>query len=264
MRRDNTPYMTTTDVRGRRQSDTNLLLRQAATTADPVERRRLIDQVVLLNLGVARTMARRFRNRGVSDDDLEQIACLALVRAAQRFDPDLADDFLSFATPTIRGEIKRYFRDQAWSVRPPRRVQEVQATLLSSGLDLALGAQELAARLDLPVEDVREALGARGCFQPRPLDSALPGYDSLSIIDLLPADEGALDAVEARLILHTLTLELAPRERLILYLRFVEDRTQQEIGDEIGVTQMQVSRLLAGILDRMRQRLAEGSSGQVA
>ena len=247
-----------------RHADTNRLLREAATVTNPVERRRLVDEAVLLNLEVARTIARRFRNRGVPDDDLEQIACMALVRAAQGFDPAKADDFLTYAIPTIRGEVKRYFRDHAWTVRPPRRVQEVQAALLSSGLDLALDPNELASRLDLPVDDVREALGARGCFHTRPLDAPLAGRGSMSILDLLPGQEGGLDAVEARLILRTLTRELEPRERLILYLRFVEDRTQQEIGDEIGVTQMQVSRLLAGILARMRERLPDGSSGRVA
>jgi RNA polymerase sigma-B factor len=250
--------------RERRQSDTNQFLRQAAATTDPAERDRLLDEVVLLNLEVARTMAKRFRNRGVADDDLEQIAYLALVRAARRFDPEKADDFLTFAAPTIRGELKRYFRDYAWAVRPPRRVQEVQAALLSSGLDLGLGAEELAARLDLPVEDVREGLGARGCFQTRTLDAPLSDHGSVTSLDLLPADDDGLDAVDARLILRTLTLELSARERLILYLRFVEDRTQQEIGDEIGVTQMQVSRLLTGILGRMRERLAEGTPGRAA
>jgi RNA polymerase sigma-B factor len=253
-----------TNSRERRHAETNRLLRRAAEVTDAAERRRLIDQAVLLNLEVARTVARRFRNRGVSDDDLEQIAGLALVRAAYRFEPGKAEDFLTFAIPTIRGELKRYFRDHAWAVRPPRRVQEVQAALLGSGLDLSLGAEELAKRLDLPLGDVREGLGARGCFSPRSLDAPPPDHRPGTSLDQLVAPDDALEAVEARLILRTLTRELEPRERLILYLRFVEDRTQQEIGDEIGVTQMQVSRLLADILARMRTRLAAGPAGEVA
>ena len=249
--------------RDQRQSDTNRLLSEARGCS-AAERDRLIDQVVVLNIEVAHSIASRFRNRGVPDDDLRQVACLALVRAAQRFDPDKAEDFLTFATPCIRGELKRYFRDQGWIVRPPRRVQETQSALLTSGLDLDRPAEELAERLDLGLADVEEALEARGCYSAASLDAPVAGSDLHSRADSLPADDRDQEAAEARLILQTLTSELAPRERLILYLRYVEDLTQQEIGDEIGVTQMQVSRLLTKILTTMRTRLQPPPSGRAA
>ena len=247
--------MTTTEARERRHSDTNRLLRGRRWLrpggAPPADRRGGAAQP----RGRAQDR-RRFRNRGVPDDDLDQVASLALVRAAQRFDPDKADDFLTFAVPTIRGELKRYFRDQPGACGRRGGSRRCRPHCCRRGWTSAWTPRELAARLDLPVEDVREALGARGCFPPshwtRRCRAAAREHARPA-----PGDEDGLDAMEARLILRTLTLELQPRERLILYLRFVEDRTQQEIGDEIGVTQMQVSRLLAGILDRMRARLTD-------
>jgi RNA polymerase sigma-B factor len=250
--------------REHRQSETNRFLREAHEATTDVERRRLLDEVVLLNVDVAHAIASRFRNRGIPDEDLEQIACLALVRAAHRFDPSKADDFLSYAAPTIRGEIKRHFRDHGWAVRPPRRIQETQSAIIASGLDFELGADELATRLGLPLTDVREALDARGCFTPQSLDVPVRSGGDTSYEDLLSEERDGYGAAEARVVLQTLTGDLQPRERLILYLRFVEDRTQQEIGEEIGVTQMQVSRLLSGILLRMRKRLAVTRAGRAA
>ena len=217
------------------------------------------------NLGVARSIARRYDNRGIPSEDLEQVACLGLVRAASRFDPTKSDDFLTYAVPTIRGEVRRYFRDYGWTVRPPRRIQELQTALNADVFDAGRGAGEdsevkIAARLGVDTDLVREARAAQGCFTPTSID-ALSDVDSEPLVASI-ADAG-LDphaAVEARVILRSLTQELKPRDRLILYLRFVEGRTQAEIGEEIGVTQMQVSRLLERILTRMRQR-AESHGG---
>lgn len=245
---------------------TDLLLRAQAATG--VERQRLLDEVVVANIQVARSIAGRYRNRGIALEDLEQVACLALVRAAQRFDPERSDDFLTFAVPTISGEVKRYFRDHGWVVRPPRRVQEVQA-LLSKDERLSNGhpetVAETAERLDLSVEDVVRAKSANGCFTADSLDAPL-GETGEPRGNLL-ADEDQFsewDAVEARTMLHTLTRELSPRERLIVYLRFVEDRSQAEIGEEVGVSQMQISRLLNRILSRMRTRLSESPGEAIA
>lgn len=252
-----------------RSNQTNQLLGQAQT-ADRAERQRLLDEVVVANVEVARSIARRYRNRGIPLEDLEQVACLALVRAANRFEPDKAEDFLTYAVPTISGEVKRYFRDHGWAVRPPRRVQEVQA-LLAQDAKRSGGAREtpeqIADRLSISVEDVTRAEEAQGCFAPVSLDAPVGQADHAEARGELLVDEDQFnewDAAEARTILRTLTKDLKPRDRLILYLRFVEDRTQAEIGAELGVTQMQVSRLLSRILSEMRERLGGSAATGVA
>jgi RNA polymerase sigma-B factor len=257
-----------------RQTATNEMLREAQA-AGPAERQRLLDEVIVANLEVARSIAGRYRNRGIAGDDLEQVACLALVRAANRFDPTKADDFLTFAVPTIRGEIRRHFRDHGWTVRPPRGVQELQAAINADAADPATGGvqddsdEQVAARLGVTAAQVREARGAQGCFAPTSLDAPGVGDREPLAATLVEDEFDEHAAVEARVILRTLVKELKPRERLILYLRFVEGRTQAEIGAEIGVTQMQVSRLLTRILTQMRQQalgsgLASGLAPDIA
>jgi len=243
---------------GTRHDETNRKLREA-WNAPAAERQRLVDEVIVDNLDMARAIASRYANRGVAGDDLVQVASLALVRAANRFDPTMADDFRTFAVPTIRGEVKRYFRDHAWTVRPVRRVQEVQSLIQrhEAGTDgRPQDPAEIAERLGLEVDDVREALGASGCFRPRSLDAPLRADSAETYGDLFVVDDfSEHEAAEARVLLRDLVKDLKPRERLILYLRFFEGRTQSEIGEEIGVTQMQVSRLLTGILGEMRERM---------
>lgn len=237
-------------------AQTNEKLTQAAT-APPAERRRLIDEVIVDNLELARSIARRYINRGVADEDLEQVACMALVGAANRFDPTKAEDFRTFAVPTIRGEVRRYFRDHAWTVRPVRRVQEVQA-LIQKDAAYAEGrsqnAADIAERLGLNVGDVREALGADGCFHAKSLDAPLASDGRKTLGDTLISDYDEHEAAEARVMLLDLVNELSSRDRLIIYLRFFEGRTQSEIGAEIGVSQMHVSRLLDRILTSMRNQ----------
>jgi RNA polymerase sigma-B factor len=241
-------------ARDERRSHTNRLLARARD-ATPAERARLIDEVIVENLPVAKSIASRYRGRGVAIDDLEQVACLALVGAARRYDPVKAEDFLTFAVPTIQGEVKRYFRDHGWMVRPTRAVQEAQ-TRINRERRHADGRErtpaELAVQLDIPQDVIDAALQAQGCFSPVSLDQQLPGGDAES--DRLVADDTAAeyDAAEARVLLRTLTRHLKPRDRLILYLRYVEGLTQAEIGEELGVTQMQVSRLLARVLRELR------------
>lgn len=239
----------------------------AAATAGPAERRRLVDEVVVENIELARTIARRYANRGVAVEDLEQVACLALVRAADRFDPARADDFRTYAVPTIRGEVKRYFRDHAWTVRPVRRVQEIQALLQRDAAEAEGRSQEPAAvaeRLGLEVDDVREALGAQGCFHAKSLDAPVTATGDLSFGDTLVDDYDEHEAAEARVLLRGLVKELAPRDRLIIYLRFFEGRTQAEIGEELGISQMHVSRLLTRILGDMRQQAKVPAAAEAA
>ena len=240
----------------RRQQTTRLFAEAAHTTGG--ERARLIEEVILTNTSVARTIAQRYAGRGIPLADLEQVAYVALVRAAHKFDGDKAEDFLVFAVPTIRGEIKRWFRDHGWTVRPPRRLQELQAAVLRAKeeADGDATAADIAAKLGVPEKDVTEALSVRGCFAPSSIDAPVEASgEGVSLADLLPGEDGGLGACEDRLVLEQALATLTPRERLIVHLRFVEDRTQAEIGQVIGVTQMQVSRILSKVLRTLRAQL---------
>lgn len=239
-----------------RQAETHRLFDLAASLSGP-RRDRCLDDVVVLNTGVACAVARRYRGRGIADEDLQQVACLALVRAAHRFDTGRDRDFLAYAVPTMSGEIKRYFRDQGWMVRPPRRIQELRARAValqsSTRTDgRPLGDDDLAGRLDVGVEDLREALGASGCFAPDSLDRTTGDDLPLEIAD--PGSEGAMDSLEARVTLTPLLRALGERERLILQLVYVEGWLQREVAEHLGITQAQVSRLLVRILEKMREQ----------
>ncbi|WP_107774072.1 sigma-70 family RNA polymerase sigma factor [Nocardioides sediminis] len=224
------------------------------------DRRDLVDDLVEANLAVARSIAARYRNRGASLEDLEQVAFLGLVKAAARFDASEGHDFLSYAVPTIRGEVRRHFRDACWAVRPPRRVQELQARISAAESDLTheLGETptqvQLAERLGETREAVVEAMTADGCFAPTSLDTPVADGTS-SLGDLLPVTGGRHGAVEARLVLGPLMRALPARDRHVLRLRFFEDRTQAEIAEAVGVTQSQVSRTLTRILGELRAGL---------
>jgi RNA polymerase sigma-B factor len=233
----------------------------AAATEDG-ERRRLQDQVVVCNMGVARAIAARYRGRGISDDDLVQAACVGLVKAVQGFDLSFERDFLSYAVPTITGEVRRYFRDCGWAIRPPRRVQELQSQISRASAELAQELHrsprpsEIAHRVDADPELVVEALAADGCFAPTSLDVEVGEDGATYLGDLLGEDDAELERAEARVVLGPEVRRLAPRDRRILELRFFHGWTQDQIAREIGVTQMQVSRLLSRILADLRGRLA--------
>lgn len=228
---------------------------------DEATRHELTTQLIETNAGMARSVASRYRDRGIDLDDLHQVALLALTKAAQRFDPDAGHDFMSYAVPTIRGELRRHFRDAGWVVRPPRRVQELQARTFSAQreLEFKLGRSprpaEVAAHLDVDLKDVLEASTADGCFAPTSLD-AVVGRGSMSLGDCLGFVDRAVEAAEARVLLEPLVGRLCERDRRILHLRFVEERTQQAIAEDIGLTQAQVSRVLCRILADLRAGLS--------
>lgn len=246
--------------RAERQRLTSELLAKAHH-ADGKEQERLLEEVILLNAAVARSIAHRYNGRGIPRTDLEQVAYMALVRAAKSFHPDRADDFLTYAVPTIRGEVKRWFRDHGWTVRPPRPIQELQSTLLRIGSERGnLPTSELAEIADVPEQKVREALDARGCFTPTSLDAPLRAGDGQSsgeatIGDMLPGIDGGLADCETRLALEQAINTLNKRDQLVVRLRYLEDRSQAEIGETIGVTQTQVSRILTRIIDELRGQL---------
>jgi RNA polymerase sigma-B factor len=247
-----------------RNERTQALLERAAG-ARPERRQALLEQVVLLNQEVAHAVAGRYRSRGVSDDDLCQVACLALVKAAQRFDPFAGHDFLSFAVPTMRGEVQHYFRDHGWMVRPSRRIQELQSRINAAEdeLTFALGRSprpsDIARHLGEDVRDVEEALAPEGCFTPTSLDRPIDlEHGSGSLSELVAHQDASTDAAEARVMLAPAVRRLCDRDRRILMLRFFRGWTQEEIGQELGVTQMQVSRLLSSILSDLRGQLGVG------
>jgi RNA polymerase sigma-B factor len=248
-----------------RKTETSRLLDEAhAASGD--HRTELQDAVIALNMPVALDIARRYFDRGIANADLEQVAYLGLTKAARSFDPTQGHDFLSFAVPTVRGELRRHFRDVGWMVRPPRRVQELQPRITRAEAEMcqSLGRSprpsEIAEYLDVPLEDITEALAANGCFAPASLDAPAGDDDQPRPVDRLGGPDAAFSGAEARAALRPLLKGLSDRERLILELRFCHGLTQREIGEQVGVTQMQISRVLAQVLARLRSRLVADSA----
>jgi RNA polymerase sigma-B factor len=251
-------------TRAVRASTTDDLLQRAHQAADEHERHLLLDEVVLINRGVAEAVASRYRRRGVPLEDLQQAAYEGLVKAVYRFDPTMGKDLLTYAVPTIRGELQRHFRDHSWAVRPPRRVQELQWRVNRCIEDLTqeLGHEpsdgQIRDKMDISSAEYDEAIVAFGCFTPTSLDQPVSYDGAATVGDLLPddaADVRDLDAAEARTALAPVIKDLPERDKQIIYLRFFEDQTQEEIGAQLGVTQMQVSRLLSRILRDLRSAL---------
>ena len=244
-----------------RDGTTGRLLRQAAETADALERKRLQDEVVLLNMSTASGIAGRYRSKGVATDDLEQVAYMGLVKAVRAFDASRGCGFLAYAVPSIHGEVKRHFRDHSWAVRPPRRVQELSGQLaavvteLTQSLGRSPRPAELARFLEAPIEDVIETLCTDGCYIPTSLDAPVGERGSGTLGEMLVDESSEIGAAEARAVLAPAVRRLRERDRRILHLRFFRQCTQSQIAEEIGVTQMQVSRLLSKILADLRGEL---------
>lgn len=256
-------------TRAERASSTDALLQSLRTAVDEDERQRLLDQVILINRGVAEAVASRYRRRGVPMEDLQQAAYEGLVKAVYRFDPTMGKDLLTYAVPTIRGELQRHFRDHSWTVRPPRRVQELQWRVNRCIEDLTqeLGHEpsdgQIRDKMHISPAEYDEAIVAFGCFTPTSLDQPVSHDGAATVGDLLPddaADVRDLDAAEARTALAPVIKDLPERDKRIIYLRFFEDQTQEEIGEELGVTQMQVSRLLSRILRDLRSALGAAAA----
>jgi RNA polymerase sigma-B factor len=245
-----------------RAEQTALLLRSAAGAATPEARATFQERAVEINMPVAAQIAQRYRGRGVASEDLEQVAYLALVKAAQRYEYAEDRDFLSFAVPTIRGEVQRYFRDLGWTIRPTRTIQTAQARIRQAEGDLwqSLGRSprpsEIAEFLDLELDTVVEALSANGCFSPSSLDAPL-GDDRASVSDSLGSEDDEFGRVDTRLVLRPLLAQLNDRERQMIELRFFHQATQAQIGEVLGITQMQVSRLLSALMARLQAELLQ-------
>jgi RNA polymerase sigma-B factor len=228
---------------------------------DSERRRRLRDQLVELHMPLVVYLARRFTGRNEPMNDLVQVGAIGLIKAIDRFDPSRQLEFSTYATPTILGEIKRHFRDTGWLIHVPRRAQEMQTTLNAARADLSqeLGraptVKELAERIGVDEETVLEALDAARAYSGVPLDvlaapgETVPEHPMLGIID-----EG-FEQVEQRALLREAITKLPEAEREILLLRFIANKTQTEIAAIVGVSQMQVSRLVARGLKRLRETL---------
>jgi RNA polymerase sigma-B factor len=220
------------------------------------------EKLVEMHLPLVEHLARRFRNRGEPLDDLVQVATIGLIKSVDRFDPDRGVEFSTYATPTIVGEIKRHFRDKGWAVRVPRRLQELRLSLTSATADLSqrLGRAptvgELAEQLRLSEEEVLEGLESANAYSTLSLDVPEQGeQDSPVVADSLGAEDEELEGVEYRESLKPLLAKLPPREKKILLLRFFGNMTQSQIAEEIGISQMHVSRLLARTLAQLRDDL---------
>ncbi len=241
-----------------RSQRTREMFSLALSSDSSAERRALMDSVIEMHLDLAHAEAARYRSRGVPLDDLRQVAALALTKATRGYDVTTGHDFLSYAVPTIRGELRKYFRDHGWMIRPPRRIQELQARINTAEAELSYRLKrspqpaEIAAHLGECPESVIEALASDGCFVPASLDHPAGGDGSTTLGDLLPYEDNDHRASEARLMLGPVLGQLGERDRMILSMRFYEGLTQREIAARIGVTQMQVSRLLTRILGQLR------------
>src|SRR5436305_6794201 len=210
------------------------------------------------HLGLARYLARRFSHRGESLEDLVQVASMGLVEAATRYDPDLGTSFPAFATATIVGTLKKHFRDRGWAVRVSRRVQELYletrdaADRLSQSLGRSPTIEELAEHLGVGASDVIEAMEAGRLYRTASLSQALDDDTTRALETRVGAVDPGVGIVDRRDLVRDLMSRLPPPERRVVLLRFQEGLSQAEIGSRVGVSQMQVSRLLARGLERMR------------
>jgi RNA polymerase sigma-B factor len=237
-----------------------LLEELAACSATDPRRDELVSQLVDAYRPVAHNIARRFSRRGEAVDDLEQVAAIGLLHALRRYDPTQGRDFLSYAVPTMMGEVRRHFRDAAWTVRTPRGVKDrylqvgTASTTLSQQLGRAPTATEISEYLGIDREEVIEAIAAHHSYRPDSLDSTLTESTETTMADVIGTTDPDLDHVESRALVRDLVGSLPERERRILVLRFVHEQTQSEIAGQLGISQMHVSRLLSQTLERLRER----------
>lgn len=214
-------------------------------------------ELIESHIGLAYNLARRFTHRGEPYDDLVQVSCLALIKAVDRFDPDRGVEFTTYATKTILGELKRHFRDKGWSVRAPRRIQELYLEVgravesLSQTLGRSPTIQELSREIGAEEDKVIKAMEAGHAYRSTSLDGG--GPDEEGIRARLGVDTGEFARAEWRAILRPHLEALPPRDRAIVHLRFMEGMTQSEIALKVGISQMHVSRLLCKSLKALRE-----------
>src|SRR5947199_1259657 len=234
--------------------------------------RRAGEELVDRFLPLARKLARRYAGPREPFEDLMQVASLGLVKAVDRFDTSRGTAFSSFAVPTILGELKRYFRDLGWSVHVPRGAQELALKVEEAQQELTTktgrppSVQELAEFLEMSIEDVLDALETAGAHHSTSLDAPREDADgdSGSLADAFAQEDERFELVDASVTIAASAHQLTARERHVLALRFVQDMTQTQIAEEIGVSQMQVSRILRRALARLREMTETGDESSVA
>ena len=225
------------------------------------ERDSIALQLIEVNLPLCDALASRYASRGADLDDLKQVARTALVSAVRHYRPDEGPSLTAFAVPTITGELKRYFRDRCWMVRPPRALQELRPTAVRARdeLEQKLGRtasnREVAAQIGVDDRTLDEALWTHGGYRPASIDAPLPGALSDTLGSQLGSGEDIAEAVVERVSLQTALRELPERDLRVLRWRFDDDLTQSEIAERLGVSQMQVSRILRRILTVLRTHL---------
>jgi RNA polymerase sigma-B factor len=250
----------------RRSAELFAQLREESASEEARETAR--EALVHLHLPLVEHCARRFRNRGEPFEDLVQVGTIGLLKSIDRFDVDRGVEFSTYATPTIIGEIKRYFRDKGWAIRVPRRLQELRMQIgaASSELTQALGRsptpRELAERIGCSVEDILDGIESSNAYSTLSLDAGDSDSDGPgTMLDAIGAHDANLEHVEIRESIKPLLDRLGPREKRILLLRFFKNMTQSQIAEEIGVSQMHVSRLLSRTLEQLRTSLETDHPG---
>ena len=224
--------------------------------------RKLRNELIEDHRWLALHCAKRFANKGEPLDDLIQVALLGVLKAVERYDPDFGATFATFAVPTITGELRRHFRDTTWAVHVPRRAKDLQHTVkvavneLGQLLGRSPTVEEIASQAGVPVEEVLEALEAARCYRKTPLAATSEDGELDDLSTLGDLDTG-LDAVDAAATVASLLDELPPRERRIVELRYMGGLTQSQIAELVGVSQVQVSRLLRASLTRMKDTLTD-------
>ena len=246
-----------------REIERALLAELAALGPDDPRRRDIRDHLVTMHLPLVEHLARRFRDRGESHEDLVQVGTIGLIKAVDRFDVDRGVEFSTYATPTIVGEIKRHFRDRGWAIRVPRRLQEMRLQInratsdLSQELGRSPSVAELAERIGVTEDEILEGLESSQAYATTTLDGGDEDDVGASVAATLGSVDMALEGVENRESLRPLLASLPEREQRILVLRFFENKTQSQIAEEVGLSQMHISRLLAKTLASLRDQLLD-------
>ena len=220
------------------------------------------NELVMSHLNLVRFLASKFKNRGEPLDDLVQVGTIGIIKAIDRFDPERGLEFTTYATPTILGEIKRHFRDKGWSVRVPRRLQELSSKVnqatdeLTKELQRTPSTEEVASKLGVTVEEVLEAMESSSAYSSVPLESGgSDDDDAPAVIDHYASVDQDLAASDDHMVIEDTIKEFSPREQEVIRMRFNDNLTQVEIAKRLGVSQVQVSRLLRRTLKKLQEKV---------
>ena len=256
-------YRADVDAPASRSTDpaSELIMRMAGLPAGSPQRRAARDSAIEAWLPLARHLANRYAGRGEPADDLYQVAVVGLIKAVDRFEADRGVDFAGFAIPTMIGELKRHFRDRTWSVRVPRRLQELRLSItaanntLSHTLGRSPTVADIAQHLKITEEEVLEGLEGARAYTSTSLSTPVSADGGTELGDTLGGEDNEFELAELRVALGPALASLDEREQRIISLRFYGNLTQSEIAEQVGVSQMHVSRLLARALTKLRTRM---------